>query len=143
MRSWWDNKSWRLGNVGIFTKLRNILSRIHLLLTRDTEHSKIFKNIPIIGFKKGKSLKDVLVRAKVPPLKTEEGFCGPCNKDVKFLNILPKHISLNQHLESTLYSIKPQNLNCASKNVVYHFSCKTYHKEYTKSTEGFQSRFNN
>ena len=35
------------------------------------ENSKVFENIPIIGFKKGKSLKDILVRAKVPPLKTE------------------------------------------------------------------------
>ena len=35
------------------------------------ENSKVFANIPIIGFKKGKSLKDILVRAKVTPLKTE------------------------------------------------------------------------
>ena len=35
------------------------------------ENSKVFENIPIIGFKKGKSLKDILVRAKVTPLKTE------------------------------------------------------------------------
>ena len=38
----------------IFTKLRNISSIIHLLLTPDREHSKIVKNISIIVFKKGK-----------------------------------------------------------------------------------------
>ena len=64
----------------IFSKLKNISSKIYYLLTPDREHSKVFENVPIIGFKKGKRLKDILVRAKVPPLKTEEGFCGPCNK---------------------------------------------------------------
>ena len=58
----------------IFSKLKNILSKIHILLTMNREHSKVFKNILIIGFKEGKSLKDILVRVKVPPLKTEEGF---------------------------------------------------------------------
>ena len=39
----------------IFSKLQNILSKIHLLLTPGREHRKVFENVPIIGFKKGKS----------------------------------------------------------------------------------------
>ena len=54
----------------VYSKVRNISFRTHLLLTPDREHSKVFENTPIIGFKKEKSLKDILVRAKVPPLKT-------------------------------------------------------------------------
>ena len=61
-------------------KLKNILFKIHLLQTPDREHRKVFGNVPIICFKKGKSLKDILVRAKVPPLKTDKSHCGPCNK---------------------------------------------------------------
>ena len=38
----------------IFSKLINILSKIHLLLIPDREHSKVFDNVPIIGFKKRK-----------------------------------------------------------------------------------------
>ena len=34
----------------IFSKLKNILSKIHLLLTPDREHSKVFDNVLIIGF---------------------------------------------------------------------------------------------
>ena len=56
--------------------------------------------------------------------------------------LMLKQISLNHHLQST-YSIRPQNLNCASKNVVYLFTCKTCHKQYTGSTEEFRSIFNN
>ena len=37
----------------IFSKLKNILSKVHLLLTPDREYSKVFEDIPIIGFKKG------------------------------------------------------------------------------------------
>ena len=42
-----------------------------------------------------------------------------------------------------MYCIRPHNLNCASKNVVYFFTCKTCHKQYTGSTKEFRSRFNN
>ena len=64
----------------IFSKLKYILCKIYLLLTPHREHRKVFENVPIIGFKKGKSSKDILVRAKVPPLKTKKAFCGPCNE---------------------------------------------------------------
>ena len=36
---------------------------MHLLLTPDREHGKIFANVSLIGFTRGKSLKDNLVRA--------------------------------------------------------------------------------
>ena len=120
----------------MFFKLQNILSKIHLLLTPDREHSKDFENIPIIGFKKGKSLKDILVRSKVVPLKTEEDFCGPCNKP---RCEICKHITKAHQFESSfskrMYSITPQNLNYTSKNIVYLFTCKTCHKQYAGSTE--------
>ena len=67
-----------------------------------------------------KIIKDILVRTEVPPLKTEEGFCGPCNKP---RCEICKHFTKIHQLESSstkrIYSIRPQNLNCASKNVVY------------------------
>ena len=81
---------------------------------------------------------------KVPPLKTEESFCGPCNKP---RYEICKHITKIHQFESSstsrICSITPQNLNCASKNVVYLFTCKTRHKQFTRSTEDFRSRSNN
>ena len=84
----------------IFSKLKNTLFKIHLLLTPDREHRKVFENVPIIGFKKGKSLKDILVRAKVPPLKTEKGFCGPCNKPRCEICKHNQNTNLNHHLRN-------------------------------------------
>ena len=39
--------------------------------------------------------------------------------------------------------MRPENLNCRSKNVVYLISCKTCRKQYTGSSEEFRARFNN
>ena len=62
----------------VFSKLKNVLSEIHLLLTPDREHGKVFEKVPIIGFRRAKSLKDILVRAKVAPLEKKKGCCRSC-----------------------------------------------------------------
>ena len=82
------NKQKRVGNKNrfvfnityhpVFSNLKNILSGIHLLLTPDREHRTVFEKIPIIGFRKTKSLKDVLVSTKVAPLERTTGYCRSC-----------------------------------------------------------------
>ena len=79
------NKQKRMGNKSrivfnityhpVFSKLKNVLSEIHLLLTPDREHGKVFEKVPIIGFRRAKSLKDILVRVKVAPLEKKKGCC--------------------------------------------------------------------
>ena len=57
-----------------FQNIRNILQDItfyidnilHLLLALDKIHKKVFPNVPVVGFRNGKSLKDYLVRAVLP-----------------------------------------------------------------------------
>ena len=44
-----------------YSKFKHILSNINLL-TPDAQHRKVFPEVPIVGFKRGKSLKDLLVR---------------------------------------------------------------------------------
>ena len=41
----------------VFQNVRNILQELHILLTPDKEHKKVFQDIPIVGFRNGKSLK--------------------------------------------------------------------------------------
>ena len=59
----------------VLSKLKNVLSEIHLLLTPEIEHRKVFQRMPIVGFRRAKRLKDILVRAKVAPLKMNIGSC--------------------------------------------------------------------
>ena len=70
-----------------FSKLKDTMSFFHLLFTPDQEHQNAFHKVAIIGFRRGKSLKDILVRAKVPHFKKMKGFVDHVrNQDVKFVS---------------------------------------------------------
>ena len=109
-----------------FSKLKNILFRIHLLLTPDREHRKVFENAPIIGFKKGKSLKDILVRAKALPKVLYQprrvSMVLGIMQAVRFASILTKI----RQFEST--STKLIYCNYSLYTVVYFFTCKIWYK---------------
>ena len=63
----------------VLQNIRNILRELHLLLAPDEEHEKVFPDVSVVGFRNGKSLKDLLVRAALP--KTNEtGRCEPCGR---------------------------------------------------------------
>ena len=62
----------------VFSKLKNVLSEIHLLLTPDRKHEKVFEKVPIIGFTRAKSWKDILVRAKRAPVEKRKGCWRSC-----------------------------------------------------------------
>ena len=50
----------------VFEDVRKTLKELHLLLTPDQAHKKVFSEVPIIGLKNAKSLKDHFVRAVLP-----------------------------------------------------------------------------
>ena len=62
-----------------FQNNRAIIEELHILLTPNKEHRKVFPNVPVIGFRISKSLNDFLVRATLPKLY-ESGRCEPCGK---------------------------------------------------------------
>ena len=60
----------------VFQDIRNLSQELHLLLAPDKEYKKVFPDVPVVGFRNGKSLKDYLVRA-APPKTNETGRCEP------------------------------------------------------------------
>ena len=100
--------------------LKDTMSFLHMSLTPDQEHQDVFHNVPIIGFRRTQSLKDILVRAKVPSVKKREGSCGPCKKSRCEVY---KHIVSPDSFKSTTtkrtYFIRPPDLQCSFENVVY------------------------
>ena len=58
-----------------------IIEELHILLTPNKEHKKVFPNVPVIGFQNGKDLKDFLVRETLPILN-ESVRCESCGKNV-------------------------------------------------------------
>ena len=69
-------------------QLKTLMTRINLLLTSENDYNKVFRDVPTIGFRRGKSLKDILVRAKYVKLKIKVGGVLVKDLDVKFVNIL-------------------------------------------------------
>ena len=68
----------------VFQNVRAITEELHILLTPDKEHKKVFPNVPIIGFRNGRSLKDFSERATLPKLNGS-GRCEPCGKKICLL----------------------------------------------------------
>ena len=65
--------------IVMFMNKDNKIIIFHLLLAPDKEHKKVFPDVPDVGFRNGKSLKDYLVIAALP--KTNETRrCGPYGK---------------------------------------------------------------
>ena len=129
-------------------KLKIILSEIHLVLTLDREHGRVFEKVPIIGCRwtkslRAKSLKSILVRTKLTPLKKNKGCCRSCKG---FRCEICKYVAATERFRSFStqreHCIKPNNLNCCSSNAAYLFSCKACSEQYTDSTRSFWSRFN-
>ena len=148
------NKRKRVGNNSRFvfsityhpvlSKLKNLLSETHLLLTPDREHGIIFERILIIGFRRARSLKDILVRAKVAPQEKKKGYFRSCGGTrCEICRYVVTTETFRYFSTQREYCIKPDNLSCRYNNVVYLFSCKTCSKQYTGSTKSFWSRFNN
>ena len=46
-----DKLTFNITYYPIFQNVRNILQELHILLTPDKEHKKVFQDIPIVGFR--------------------------------------------------------------------------------------------
>ena len=127
-----------------FSRLKTILSNIHLLLAPNLEHQKVFPNIPVVGFKRGRSLQDILVRAKLRPDSQIIGQCKKCGKKrCKVCDVISETSEFSNKNQKEVFSIR-STLNCNSENVVYLVNCKTCNKQYVGSSEPkFRLRYNN
>ena len=121
-----------------FRDTRSILEGIHLLLTYDANHREVYPDIPVVGFRKAKSLKDFLVRAKLPQENVIWG-CRKCDKKGKgprcqVCDMLENATTFTDKGESKTYVIRQGPLDCNSKFVVYIIQCKVCGKQNCGST---------
>ena len=68
----------------VFQNVRTFLQELHILLKPDQVHQKVFQDIPVPGFRNGKSLKYHLVRVKLPnaEITGRSESCGKGNYQV-------------------------------------------------------------
>ena len=72
-----DRITFNITYYPVFKNIRIILEELHISLTPDEQHSKVFTDIPRIDFKNDKSLKYHLVRSDLPKMDIA-GNSGPC-----------------------------------------------------------------
>jgi len=73
-----------------FKFLSKILRKLHVILTFDKEHLQVFKDIPLVGFRRGKSLKDILVEGimgKVKAVQENDAVYVPLSKTQQNLQV--------------------------------------------------------
>ena len=128
-----------------FRNLSRVLSKFHTILACNKAHQDVFQHIPIVGFRKGKSLKDMLVRAKVPLVGDSQGKSEGCAGNKCKMCPWVKNTTGFTSKDGVSYSIRSGNtLRCNSANVVYLLTCKTCGIQYVGScTTPFRSRFAN
>ena len=107
-----------------FQSVRSILEKLQILLAPHKEHEKVFPEVPIVGFRNGKSLKDYLVRAPLPKMDNAGG-SEPCVKGT--CQVCDHIITTNTFTTKAcgeVFKIQSVPLNCNSEKVLYILRCK-------------------
>ena len=99
-----------------------------MLLTPNAQHRQVFPEVPIVGFKRGKVLKDLLVRVQVPVEKEiDRKFCGCQGKCCKVCTFLDEKNTFNNKECKDTYKIREGlHLDCNSEK--YLIDCKKTQK---------------
>ena len=127
----------------------HILNKRWEVLQSKTRLRKIFKNRPLIAYRRPKSLKDLLVSARFKSSEEQQYhstqyYCRPCEKSRCFwcsiINITDCFIS---EKDGQRYKLL-HNLNCQSSWVIYLITCRKCKKQYVgKSETPLNIRLNN
>ena len=88
------------------------------------KHKKVFPDVPVVGFRNGKSLKDYLVRVALP--KTNETRrCEPCGKKTCLAcNSIRTTTTFTTEASGENFRIQSGPLNCNSEKVLCLLKCK-------------------
>ena len=95
-----------------------------MLLGPDKEHKKVFPDVPVVGFRNGKSFKDYLVRASLPKTNETER-CEPCGmKTCLVCNSIRTTTTFTTEACGEVFKSQSGPLNCNSEKVLYLLKCK-------------------
>ena len=130
----------------VFQNVSNILQELHILLTPYQEYKKVFQDIPVVGFRNGKSLSDHWVRAKSPNVEIT-GRSEPCGKgNCRVCDFICNTDTFTTKVCGETFKIPEWILNCNSQKLVYLLKCKICGEApYVGKTKKikFRARFNN
>ena len=135
-------------------RVHSIIRNAHPILQHDDEHRQVFPEVPMVSYRRAKSLADILVRAKVPKEQdpSDRG-CRGCNgrSDCQVCQAITCDTHFTSNVTGQTFEIRGGPYHCNSRNVVYLMQCRTCHIQYTGSTgtddrdsdNRFRIRYNN
>ena len=109
-------------------------------LYEDERLKKVFKNRPIIAYRKPKNLKDLFVRLKFVYEQEEEKGGSPCNDQrCSWCSQVKETNTFKSETTGKTFSILH---NCKSSKIVYLVRCKCCHKHVGRTWRQLNIRFN-
>ena len=123
----------------------DILKNNHNILHINGEHRRVFECLPVVSFRRAKTLKDVLVRSKLKSGDFQQGSCNRCNRSNCLVdNFMDTSDTFTNADADRVFALRKGALYCNSKYVVYKLRCNVCTKQYVGSTiTTFRTRFNN
>ena len=119
--------TFNLTYYSVFKDVRKILKELHLLLTPDQVHKRVFSEVPIIRYKNTKSLKDHLVRTVLPQLDRKgrsKKLCEGPNRSCVVCDSVKDTAKFKKAESEETFDILKGPLDCNSNNVIYVFEFK-------------------
>ena len=97
---------------------------MHILLTPDKGHKKVFQDIPFVRFRNAKSLKDHFVRAKLSnaEITGRSESCG--NGNCQVCDFICDRDTFSTITCGEAFKVQSGILNCNSQKVVYLLKCR-------------------
>ena len=117
------------------SNLSSIVREHWTTIQKHPELCKIFKEPPVLAFRKPKSLKDILVRADISPRPAYNGQCQKCDSR---RCMTCKNIQCTQKFSSTYTGEKfiiYCNANCKTENIIYLLECAICGLQYIGETK--------
>ena len=110
----------------VFKDVRKIIQELLLLLTLVQGQKKVNSEVPIIGFKNTKSLKDHLVRATLPQLDREDRSkpCEEANHSCEVRDSVKDTTKFKKAESEVTFDILKGPVDCNAKNMICLFECK-------------------
>ena len=105
------------------SQLPGMIKKHHHILQEDSKLKEVFRDPPIVAFRRAKTIRSQIVRSDVQPPEKIEGptqTCGKCSicKIVSTADTLTNNKCSNKHLKITAGG------TCRSSNIVYAARCK-------------------
>jgi hypothetical protein len=121
--------------------LRQIANTNHHILHTSDRLRRAVPDKPILAYRRPRNLRDMIVRATVPPLLTDDSLptqhgtfkCDSISRCVVCRDHIKEADSFTSHTNHTTYKTKG-NITCTTSNVIYLLSCRVCGLQYIGET---------